>query len=324
MPKKAAAAKKKKPAERPVQAPRQLYLPKRRWYKPLTWRFAPPVPDYKPLPKARLLFVHAMQHVWQHKWLFAGIVAFYGVFDILLVRGLSGGADISQLKGAIDSAVHGAGGKVVSSVASFGYLIATSGGSSSQGTIVYQYLLLLFCSLAFIWALRQTLAGHKIRIRDAFYQGMYPLIPFLLVLLVISIQLLPLVGGGALYTLALSGGIAITWWEKALFLVVFIGLLFWTLRMITSSVLALYIVTLPNMEPMHALRSAKGLVYGRRLLLWRKLLFLPAVLLLLAAVIELPLILFLTPLASWAFFLISMAALPISHAYLYALYREML
>lgn len=94
--------------------------------------------------------------------------------------------------------------------------------------------------------------------------------------------------------------------------------------MITASVFALYIATLPDMTPLRAYRSARQLVYGRRLLIWRKFLFLPAALLVLAAVIEVPFILFITPLAVWTFFIVGVVALPVVHGYLYSLYREML
>ncbi|MEJ0072923.1 MAG: hypothetical protein WDN27_02440 [Candidatus Saccharibacteria bacterium] len=185
-------------------------------------------------------------------------------------------------------------------------------------------MLLVVCSLAFIWALRQALAKHPVRIRDSFYRGMYPLVPFFLALLLLGMQLLPLVIGGGLYSAVVSGGIAIHWYEKALFILIFVGLGLWSLRMITASIFALYIVALPDMTPLRAYRSARKLVYGRRLLIWRKLIFLPIVLLLLAIIIELPLILFLTPVAEWVFFALSMLTLPIVHGYLYNLYREML
>jgi len=189
---------------------------------------------------------------------------------------------------------------------------------------VYQSILLLVCSLAFIWALRQTLAKQKVRVKDSFYRGMYPLVPFVLVCMLISLQIVPLVVGGSLYSLVITNGIAVQVWEKVLWLTLFVVLAWWSLRMVTASIFALYIVTLPDMTPLRAYRSARQLVHRRRLLIWRKLTFLVVALLLLAIVIELPLILFLTPLATWVFFVLSMAALPIVHGYLYNLYREML
>ncbi len=308
----------------PSSGARRLHAPKRIWYKPLTWRHHPVIPTYKPLPKARILFAITLKQLWQHKKLFGGIVITYGLLNLLLVRGLSGSSDLGDLKSALDSLGSGFGGKVASSLASFTYLLASSGSSNTATSGIYQSILLIICSLAFIWALRQVLASHKVRIRDSFYQGMYPLIPFMLTFLLLGIQLLPLAIGGGLYSTVISNGIAVHLWEKGLWLTLFIGLGLWSLRMITASVFAIYITTLPNMTPLHAYRSARQLVYGRRLYVWRKLIFLPVVLLLLAAVIELPLILFLTPVAEWVFFALSMLALPIVHSYLYNLYREML
>ena len=189
---------------------------------------------------------------------------------------------------------------------------------------MYQGILLLVCSLAFIWAFRQTLAQHKVRIRDSFYQGLYPLAVFFLVFLLLCVQLLPLILGSSLYGTVVSNGIVVYWWEKAIFIAVFAVAGLWSLRMVTASVFALYVATLPEMTPLAAYRSARKLVYGRRLLIWRKIIFLPAALLLLAALIEVPLIFLLTPVAVWVFFGLSVIALPIVHGYLYNLYREML
>ena len=67
-----------------------------------------------------------------------------------------------------------------------------------------------------------------------------------------------------------------------------------SLYMICSSLFALYIVTLPNVTPMKALRSARQLVLHRRFLVLRKILFMPLALLVLGAIIMIPLIIFLT------------------------------
>jgi len=183
-------------------------------------------------------------------------------------------------------------------------------------------MLLVVCSLAFIWALRTVLAKQKARIRDSFYRGMYPLIPFLLLFLLICVQILPLAIGATLYSLVTSLGITAHTWETVLWFLFFLLMTYWSLRMLTASVFALYIVTLPDMTPLRAYRSARQLVYGRRLLLWRKLLFLPFILLILAALIEVPLILYVTPLATWMFFILSMVTLPLVHGYVYNLYRK--
>lgn len=306
--------------------PRRLMLPKRIWYKPLTWRHRPPVPAYKPLPKARVVFWAVLRQLWANKKLFMGIVLIYGVLNLLLVWGFAGSSDLSSLKQEFDAVLHGhgIGGELTSSLATYVTLLTSSGSGDTATSGLYQAILLIVCSLAFIWALRQTLAKHVVSIKDSFYQGMYPLVPFVLSFILLGLQLLPLAIGEGLYALTTSSGIAIHLWEKLACLVVFIILALWSLRMLTASLFALYIVTLPDMTPLRAYRSARQLVYGRRLLLWRKLIFLPVVLLLLSVVIELPLILFVTPVAVWVFFVLSTVALPIVHGYLYNFYREML
>jgi hypothetical protein len=322
--KKHAAPGKKIMIKRGTQGTRVLPLPKRIWYKPQTWSHHVPAPPRTPLPKARQLVVHAARHLWRYRLLFGGISLIYGILNLLLVRGLAATSDVGSFKEVVSSVFRGAFGKVETAVTSFLYLVGTSGGGGTPTSGTYQTILLILVSLAFIWALRQTTAGHRPRLRDSFYLGMYPLVPFLLVLLAIGVQLVPLAIGAYVYGAVVAGGIATDAGEQLL-----IGLLcavpaWWSLRMVTSSAFALYIVTLPDMTPMKALRSARELVRKRRLLVWRKFILLPVVLLLAAIIIEVPLIFWLTPLAEWAFFVYSMLAPAFVHGYMYSLYREML
>jgi hypothetical protein len=259
--------------------------------------------------------------LWQHKGLFAGITLVYGLLNLLLVQGLVGNVDISGLKNQLSS---GSLGSLGSSLSVFAALVGSSGGGSGQSAGPYQFFLTLIGSLAIIWALRQLLAGSRLRIRDAYYRGMYPLIPFILVLMVIGLQLLPLLVGASVYSLVINNGIAVYAVEKLLWALMFGLLALLSLYLVSSSLFALYIVTLPDMTPLRALRSAKQLVRGRRWTVLRKLLWLPLLLLVAAAVVMVPIILWLTPLAQWVFFLLSMFALVAVHTYIYSLYRELL
>jgi hypothetical protein len=178
--------------------------------------------------------------------------------------------------------------------------------------------------LAELWALRQVYANNKPRVRDAFYQGMYPLVPFILILLVIGLEIVPLAVGAFLYTTVVNNGIAATAVEQAMWLLLFLVFAVATVYMLCSTLFALYIVTLPNTTPMAALRSSRQLVLHRRWTIVRKLLFLPVALIALTAVIVTPLIIFAAPIAPWVFFGLSTLLLPVVHAYLYSLYRSML
>jgi len=196
--------------------------------------------------------------------------------------------------------------------------------ANSANSGIYQTILLVIFSLVVIWTLRQIIAEKTVGVRKAFYNGTYPLIPFLLVSIVISLQLIPFIAGSWLYTTVVNGAIAINSPERltALLLTSLLGLL--SFYMMTSSVFALYIVTLPNVTPMQALRSARQLVLHRRWTVLRKLIFLPFFIFLTGSLIMVPFLIYVTPLADLVFFGLIVATPLFVHAYMYLLYRQLI
>lgn len=304
---------------KPSAKTRRLKAPRYRSFR-LHKRIQHPVK----LPGVFRLFGRSVLFLRVHWRVFGGIILVYGLLSILLVRGVGSGLDLSELKSIVQGSTQENAGQLFTGLTLFGFLVNSASTAEDPSTGIYQTILVVLMSLALIWALRQLQAGVKIGVRDAFYRGMYPLIPFILVLLVIGLQLLPLAIGSSLYGLVVANGIAVTAIEQLLWAVLFFMLALLSLYMVSSSIFALYIVTLPDMTPMKALRSARQLVLHRRWHVMRKVLFLPLAILVLAAVLIVPLILFVTPAAEAAFMLYSMVALAIAHSYLYALYRELL
>lgn len=275
---------------------------------------------YAKLPAAYKLLGRACKLLVQHWKLFGGVLLVYAVLNLLLV-GVASAGSLEQSKSTLQQAAHGGLNNVLVGFTLFTSLIGSNSGNANAGA--YQTMLLLLVSVAFIWTLRQTYADQVVRIRDAFYSGMYPIVPFILVLLVIGLQLVPFAIGSVLYG-ALIGGITAGVFEQIIALAIFLALAAWSLHMLSASILALYVVTLPDMAPMKALKSASRLVRFRRWIVLRKLLFLPLALLVIAAVIVIPFALFVTSLATLAFFVVSVAAIGVLHSYLYVLYRELL
>jgi hypothetical protein len=276
------------------------------------------------LPSAWRLTKTAWGILWQHKQLFFGITLLYGLLNLILVQGLASSTDVTSLKTTLNHAINGHFSSLASGAGVFAILVTSAGNGSSDTAGAYQLFLGLVTSLAVIWALRQVMAGSTIRIREAYYRGMSPLIPFILVLLVIGLELVPLVIGSSLYALVISNGIAVNLPEKILFGLIFAAFAAASFYLVASSIFALYIVTLPDMTPMKALRSARQLVKGRRWPIIRKVLFLPLILLVAAAIIMVPIIILLTSLAQWVFFLLTMFALVAANTYIYTMYRELL
>jgi hypothetical protein len=276
------------------------------------------------LPNVFSLTKTAALIFWKNKGVLTGIIIIYGLLNLILVQGLAGNTDVGSLKDSLNKIFTGHFGSLASSLGVFAVLVGSSGNGSSQTAGAYQFFLSVMASLAIIWALRQLLSGSGLRIRDAYYRGMYPLVPFILILFVIGLQLIPLVIGSSLYSLVMSTGIAASGLEKFLWTLIFLLLLLWSLYMVSASAFALYIVTLPDMTPLKALRNARELVKFRRWTVLRKLLWLPVCLLIVAALIMVPIIIWLTPLAQWVFFVLTMLSLLAIHTYIYTIYRELL
>ena len=292
-----------------------------------------PILELKPVQTEAKTFTK-IPSVWQltkqpsllvvRNWrLFAGITVVYGLLNVILAQALTG-SSASSLKAQIGQAFSGHLGGLGSSLLVFSGLLGSAGSPASGAAGAYQLFIGLIASLAIIWALRQTVSGKTLRIRDAYYRGMSPLVPFILVLLIIGLQLLPLAIGSSIYAIVTSQGIAVHVYEKIIWATIFGLLSTWSLYMLSSSLFGLYIVTLPDMTPLKALRSARQLVKGRRWTVLRKLLFLPLLLLLAAALIMLPFIIWLTPVATYIFFMLTTVTLLAVHSYMYGLYRELL
>lgn len=258
-----------------------------------------------------------------HNWKpLGGIVLVYLILNVIFASGIS---NISAAFSTIKSDLDATGGhNLWHAAGSFGNLVASAGASGSATGSTLQTVLFIVESLVIIWALRHLLAGQKFSVKQAYYKAMMPLIPFLLVIVVIIVELLPVtIGGAVLATVATSAftdsGIA-----TAISAIFFALLALWSIYMISSSIFALYIVTLPDAEPRQALRAAKDLVRFRRWVVIRKFVFLPIIVLLVMAIIIVPLILWASFMVPEVFYVLSMLAILFVHSYLYSLYRELL
>lgn len=276
------------------------------------------------LPSAVSLLLKTLVVLKQNWKLFAGITLIYAFLTLMLVRGFASSIDVEGVKEALPEIYNGQIGVAGTTLALFGSLLTAGNSASTSEGSVYQTILLVIVSLATIWGLRQVTIGEKPRIRDTFYKGLYPIVPLILVLLVIGLQLIPLAIGGWLYSVVVLGGIAGTFVEKILWIMLIFSLILLTLYMVSSSLFSLYIVSLPDMEPMQALRSARQLALHRRWTILRKVLFLPVTLLLLAGIIMIPFLIFLPFIAEWVFFVLSLFGWIVSISYFYTLYRELL
>jgi hypothetical protein len=278
----------------------------------------------KPLPGAISLLKKSLRLIADNRRLFVGLIITNSLLSLIFVAGLNSSFDFVQTKTELEELLGGSAQKATTTLALFGYLFSSAGTSAGEVAGTYQLFLTLITSLAAIWSIRQVMAGEKVFSKDAFYRGLYPLVPFLLVLFVIGIQLLPALIGTSIYSIVISNSLAINALENMVWLLLMILLCLLSLYLILSSVFALYIVTLPEMTPMQALRSARGLVLNRRLSIGVRVVAMPLILLIAGMILLAPIILFLPWLAMIVFLIYSSFCLVLAHSYMYILYRAML
>lgn len=278
------------------------------------------------LPSAWTLTKNTVQIIRTNWKVFGGITLVYALLTVFLVRGVGAGEDIAGVKEILQE--DGVASNAQVSLQLFGGLL--SGGSGlgrSETAGVYQSIVTLLSSMAMVWAFRHYYGSKKpakIRVRDAFYKGMYPLIPVLLVLVVIGLQLLPVSLSSGIYSTMIVNGLAVTAAEKAFWIIIMILLVMLSIYMVSASLIALLAVTLPNVTPMEALRGAKKYVEHRRYTVIAKLLWMTLGVVLVLALIVLPLIAFLPTFAEFVFFVCASLLLPFTIGYCYNLYRALL
>lgn len=277
------------------------------------------------LPSVWQLVKGAIQLVRLQPKPLLGITAVYGLLVLILVQSFSAGDSVATLKSQFAPGFLRHANVLTSSVTVFGSMLGSVGNSVSGAAGAYQFFLLIIGSLAIIWAFRQIaeLQATRVSVKQAYYRGMTQLIPFVLVIMVIGLEMVPFLLGATVYSAFVTQGIAVGLTENLIFISVFVVLAVLSLFLMSTTFLALYAVAEPEITPRPAMLAARALVRGHRLAVFRKVLFLPFAVLLAGLVIMVPAIAILPAIAPWLYFILSVLALLAVHAYMYTLYREL-
>lgn len=253
------------------------------------------------------------------------IVLIYLIIYIILVLGLTAPVSVKSVATNIPNIFHGSFGTLEKNINIYGLLLSSiTNPNYTTNSGAFNLILFIILSLVFIWSIRKIYNNQKFKVKDAYYRSMYPFIPFILIMILISIQLLPMVIGFSLYNYVINGGIAVGVLEKIVWAITITALFIISLYFIGSSFFALLISTLENVNPMMALRSAKKMVKKRRWLVILKLIFMPIAVFILIGIIMLIDILVLPVIAPYLLGILLIIALFIAYSYLYIMYRELI
>lgn len=272
------------------------------------------------VPSTRELITTTFKIYYKNFWVFFCIMFVHATLYIALVHGNSS-FDLKQVQATIQSLF----GKQ-SGAAGTAALLGTVVGSQSQreGSAFYNFCIILMTSLAYIWVIRKIISNKGFRIRDGFYQGMAGFIPVIIILFIMTLQAIPFSITAYAYVIGRGGNLFISGFEDMTFFLVaaLTGLL--SLYWMTTSIISLYAVTLPGMYPIRTLRLTKKVVKFRKLLVFRRIVALPAMIILLYLTLLLGIIKFAPQLSPYFAEALPILLLPLIHIYLFKLYRSLI
>lgn len=207
--------------------------------------------------------------LWGFRKLFIPLTVVYILLYAILV-GVGSQDTYSTLSGTLQEAIDEVFQGDLGAVGQAGVLFLTIVSSSTsveatEAQQIFSVFIFVLIWLTTVWLLRNVLAGHRVKLRDGFYNSGGPIFATVVLMLVIAVQLLPAAAAVIGYTAAEASGLiagggapAMLFWIGAALLVLLS--LYW----ITSSLFAMIIVTLPGMYPLRALKTSGDMVLGRR------------------------------------------------------------
>lgn len=294
--------------------------------------------DYKrdlKIPGYIAFTIEVKNILWSQKWLFAKFAVLYSLISFLIVGLLSQdnfdllNKTINQLGGDV---IVGELSGIVQNIAVFaGIFTGAFSQNLTEAQQVYSGLLFLISWMTIVWLLRQIMAGHKnIKLRDGLYASGSPLVSTFLLFFVLFVQLIPfaiaLIAYGTAESVDVFGNVLFT----TLFWIVELLLVVVSMYWLTSTSIALVVVTLPGMYPLRAIKSSGDLVIGRRLRILYRLAWLLLTIVIFWAIVILPFILISQipvlkniPIVPVAVLLLSSLTMLWSSAYMYMLYRKL-
>ena len=248
--------------------------------------------------------------------------AVYGALYFVFVRVLTQ-VDINDLTTTVNDVFGDGEETFLTQLISVGTLFGESTNFDNQTGMIY-FIVTMIYSLAIIWILRLIWAERKPKAKVAYYEGMYPLVPFFLVILFMIVQAIPFSIGGFFFQNAFNNGLAISFIEKAFFVGVFAAGAIISAYFIIGSVVAMYAVTVPGVTPSEARRTAKRILKGRRFKVIRQVmifLFISGAI----ALVPMMLSIWLLPQTTIVMAaIVLILTIPWIHFYFYGLYRDLI
>ena len=229
--------------------------------------------------------------------LFVPFIIIVVLLDVILI-GIMSEDTYTQFQEILDETSVKIAGGDIGNVAKAGLLLlstVTTGGlsgESSEAASVFGVIIFIIIWLVTIFLLRHRLAKHKVKLRDALYNAMTPMISTFVVLAVVVVQCIPIFLLIIVYSAAVQTEFLATPFYALVFFIFAAVMLLLSGYLLSSSLIALIAVSAPGMYPMRALFTASDLMMGRRVKFILRIIAGALALVVLWVVVMMPLILF--------------------------------
>lgn len=277
--------------------------------------------DSAHIPSVWKIAADAILLVFNNKRIIFSVVLIYGLVYFATLRALSG-LEVDQTRTYLDTVYTP--NALLTNLTVSTLVLSTAFGVEVGFVGALGLLATMVASMSLIYVFRHILANKPVSLRDAYYFGSEQFVPFAMIIALIIIQLLPFAGGATLYNAAIQSNLIAGAAEHALFIMIWGILSLVSAYWLASSLMGLYAISLPKMYPLQALLATGQLVDKRRLVVFRKILFIIVVL----VVFNIGLILSAVWLWSDGAFIARDIAAVLSvlifHSYLYTLYRTLI
>ena len=256
--------------------------------------------DYKRKLEVPGITYHAAKTfsvIFKNWRLFLPLLVIAVVMAVVFI-GLMNESTFQQFQQVLNQTTEQMGYGDIGYVAKAGLLListVTTGGLSSSGketNTIFFVLIFLILWLCTIFILRHRLAGHRIKLRDALYNAMTPMISSFIIFAISVIQCIPIFFLIIVYSSAVQTDFLSTPFYALLFFIFAALMVILSGYLLSSSLIAFVAVSAPGLYPMKAMHAASDLMMGRRFKFVLRIIALLFILALTWVAVMLPLIVF--------------------------------
>ena len=216
---------------------------------------------------------HAMKTfklIFKNWKLFLPLLVLSAVLAVLLI-GLMNENTFKQFQSVLDETTKQMGYENVGYLARASLLLLatiTTGGlttTAKDTDAVFIVIILLIIWLATVYILRHRLAGHKLKLRDALYNSMTPLLSTFAVFAIAILQCIPIFILIIVHSAAVQTDFLATPFYALMYFIFAAVMITLSSYLLSSTLIALVAVTAPGLYPMQAIHTASDLMMGRRI-----------------------------------------------------------